>query len=175
MDTLAALLSSALGMSHGPCGCGESPGPGTTAVITARRTGRIDRGGTHAADRTLRFELARYRMDAAGIDRAIRDLDGIRLVAARHRQELLRLVEAVQAGDVDTASRIAADIGLTEEALQARGGGLSFLVVFAVAVVLVLAVQTPISTAADPPPPPPPRPLTVDPATAADIDSYLGQ
>lgn len=166
-----------LGLS--PCACcgggaGASEGAaGTTASFRARYRGAND-GGRVSVARDLTVDLSQYALGPDAVKRALNDFAGIRDILAANPDGALAMAEAVQRGDIDRATQIAGEIGLTEEELLKRGGGLGFLVVFAAAVVLVLVTATPTSVEADPAPKPS-YPLTVEEETKADVDSYLGE
>jgi hypothetical protein len=126
-----------------------------------------------SVDRSVDFDLASLPFGSAGLARSLRDLEAIAELARNRDKELVQIVERVKVGDLDEAVRIAREIGLTEDDLRRRGGGLGPFALLVVAVALVLVTAQPTSVTADPPPTPT-RPLDLQQETLEDVDRYLG-
>jgi hypothetical protein len=101
-------------------------------------TGLTARSGqyTLAAERFVRMPLP--AVDAAHIGILQRDLESLLEATRTYPEQLAAMQQAVLRNDFPTASRVAAEVGLTEEKLVARGGGIVGAIVAGVVLLVVL-------------------------------------
>jgi hypothetical protein len=101
-------------------------------------------GGTYySTDRTIRFSLP-DRVDAEHVETTRNDLGAILSAVNDQPEKFQALQNAVLGNDFATANALLDDLGLTEDKLQARGGGLigAILVGAAVAAAILLYAAT---------------------------------
>ncbi|MEO1170411.1 MAG: hypothetical protein AAFW97_17045 [Pseudomonadota bacterium] len=168
-------------MSDNSCAsCGPANGhanSGTQVRISSRIQGSVENAFQGSVGRDWVFDLASVNVDESLLDRAMIDFSGVQEILSKHRDEAIELLKHIQAGNVDRAVAIAHSIGLTEDELVSRGGGLGPFALLAVAVVLVLVTPSPISSESESPRPHP-QPIADDIETMSDeeegdMDGYF--
>ncbi|MBL6618432.1 MAG: hypothetical protein ISP45_30785 [Reyranella sp.] len=163
-------MAQALPANASPCGCAQLGDSSAQFRLDFAYDGS-GVGVANTVQRKFAFDLSKPVLTDDSLRVPLNDFAAIHDIVGRHTREALEMLHAVQRGDIDSAVVIARSIGLTEEELQKRGGGLAFLIVFVAAVVIILATPKGISVEADPPQP---NPVLVVPKPAAqDANDYL--
>lgn len=123
-----------------PCNCTNKDLGGTVLRLQSNIKGKSEKFFDANSSHDYKIEISTMDITDKTLDIILSDFEAFKSIINNHRKEILEIIHLVQHGNVDSAASIAQKIGLTEDELVKRGGGIAW---FAVAGVFALVLLTP--------------------------------
>jgi hypothetical protein len=88
------------------------------------------------SDNTMHIEMPSEFL-AEHLQKSLRDAELVRELLSDQSEDVLRLLNLIIQGNINEARKLALALGLFEERYQAEGGGLKWLIVILLAIILL--------------------------------------